>query len=44
MPYLQRAFVKEDKVSLLALVVRPPAVDGVKPKVMELTPSRPSRS
>ena len=35
MPYLQRAFVREDKVSLLAFVVRPPAVAGVKPKVMK---------
>lgn len=35
MPYLQRAFVREDKVSLLAFVVRPPAAVGVKPKVMD---------
>ena len=28
MPYLQRTFVREDKVSLLAFVVRPPAVAG----------------
>lgn len=28
MPYLQRAFVREDKVSLLALVIRPQGLRG----------------